>query len=284
MASLRVQRHASIDAFEDVALPYLLEREAEHNLFIAICGQIKQGRYRDFYVASAEREGKIVGAAFRTPPFNLVLSHAEDREVVDAIATDVREVFEELPAVAARKDLAHAFAERWSAITGVGHRVGLEQRIYEADAINAPVDVPGELREATIADRDLLIDWIHGFNEDAFPEGHAERLHDPATLVDWRLGANGSPMYLWCTDRPVSMAGLSGGTPDGARVNAVYTPPELRRRGFASAVTAAVSKRALEDKRFCFLYTDLANPTSNSIYQKIGYRPVCDVDEIRFGD
>jgi predicted GNAT family acetyltransferase len=81
------------------------------------------------------------------------------------------------------------------------------------------------------------------------------------------------------------MAAHTGPTPNGVRVGAVYTPPELRGRGYASACTAAVTQRLLADgRRFCFLFTDLSNPTSNSIYQKIGYRPVCDVDQYRFSN
>jgi predicted GNAT family acetyltransferase len=75
------------------------------------------------------------------------------------------------------------------------------------------------------------------------------------------------------------MAGFGGRTPNGTRIGPVYTPPELRGRGYGSALTAAVTERLLgSGLRFCFLYTDLANPTSNSIYQRIGYRPVSDVD------
>jgi predicted GNAT family acetyltransferase len=76
------------------------------------------------------------------------------------------------------------------------------------------------------------------------------------------------------------MAGLSGKTRHGIRVNLVYTPPNLRKKGYATACVAALTQRMLDsDKQFCCLYTDLANPTSNSIYQKIGYQPICDVQD-----
>ena len=88
---------------------------------------------------------------------------------------------------------------------------------------------------------------------------------------------------LWEHDgRVVSLAGHAGETPNGARVGPVYTPPELRGRGYASALTAALTEQLLERLRFCFLFTDLANPTSNSIYQRIGYRPVTDITLWRF--
>jgi predicted GNAT family acetyltransferase len=79
------------------------------------------------------------------------------------------------------------------------------------------------------------------------------------------------------------MVGSTGPTPNGIRIGPVYTPPELRGRGYASACTAAVSQLLLDEgRKFCFLYTDLANPTSNKIYQDIGYTAVCDADVIRF--
>jgi hypothetical protein len=91
-------------------------------------------------------------------------------------------------------------------------------------------------------------------------------------------------MYVWVNGgKPVSMVCHTGPTPHGIRVSFVYTPPEQRRKGYASACTAALSRRLLDaGYQFCFLFTDLGNPTSNHIYQDIGYRPVCDVDEYRF--
>ena len=82
---------------------------------------------------------------------------------------------------------------------------------------------------------------------------------------------------------PVSMAGYAGPTPNGIRIGAVYTPPEQRKKGYASAVTGGLSQHMLDlGYRFCFLFTDLLNPTSNHIYQQIGYKPVCDVDRYVF--
>jgi hypothetical protein len=97
------------------------------------------------------------------------------------------------------------------------------------------------------------------------------------------LGGPDSGVALWIDEEPVSFAGYGGRTPNGIRVGPVYTPPELRRRGYASALTADLTKMLLDGGRtFCFLFTDLANPTSNSIYQRIGYEPVSDADQWRF--
>ena len=91
-------------------------------------------------------------------------------------------------------------------------------------------------------------------------------------------------VFLWEDDgAPVSMAGYSGPTPNGIRVVAVYTPPHLRGRGYATTCVAALSQRLLEGgRKLVFLFTDLANPTSNHIYQEIGYEPACDISEYVF--
>ena len=81
----------------------------------------------------------------------------------------------------------------------------------------------------------------------------------------------------------MSLAGFAGPTPNGIRIGPVYTPPELRGHGHGTAVTAGVSQLLLDrGHKFCFLYTDLANSTSNAIYMRIGYEPVCDSRELAF--
>jgi predicted GNAT family acetyltransferase len=92
-------------------------------------------------------------------------------------------------------------------------------------------------------------------------------------------------LYFWDDGRPVAMCASPGGAPSGARISLVYTPPDLRRRGYATAAVSALTRRLLfGGSRYCCLYTDLANPTSNNVYRRIGYRPVCDIDEYSFAE
>jgi hypothetical protein len=279
MASgLTLRRFENVEDFEARALPFLVEREAENNLFLGICANIRAGRYSDPYLCVVEQGDDVVGAAFRTPPHQLGLSHIVDAEALGAIAEDVRAAFETLPGVVGRTDDARAFAQAWSEITGQRFTVGMNQRIYETEQAHAPEGVNGEFRDATPAERDLLVDWVRAFHDEA-----GGILTSAEEAVDFRLGEEYGGLVIWWDGSPVSMAGYGGPTPNGARVGPVYTPRELRGRGYASACTAALTKRLLDSgRRFVFLYTDLANPTSNSIYQKIGYRPVCDVDQYRF--
>jgi predicted GNAT family acetyltransferase len=177
--------------------------------------------------------------------------------------------------------ISRAFAEQWQALTGVPFSIGFRERAYRLDAVITVTSVPGAMRRAAESDRDLLARWTVAFSAEAGTE--------PVDGPEWadRILATDPALrgvYLWEDGGVVvSLAGYSGPTAHGMRIGPVYTPPEWRGRGYASAVTAALSQMLLDGGRqFCFLFTDLANPTSNKIYQQIGYCPVCDVDVYRF--
>ncbi len=280
MDGLRLTRHDDIDDFEAHALDFLSAREAEHNLFLGICSQIRAGHYADPYLVSVVDGERIVAAAFRTPPFPLGLSQIDASGAVDLIAEHAHESFGTLPGFHGPRVEAGIFAELWSQLSGQRAELKMEQRIYEATQVRAPENVPGTFRAADENDRTTLIGFLEGFTADT----GAPAMSTGNDWVDLRLVQDSrAGVWLWeDVDRIVSMAGYSGLTPNGIRVNAVYTPPELRGRGYASACVAALTKKLLERRRYCFLYTDLSNPTSNSIYQRIGYRPISDIDEYRF--
>jgi predicted GNAT family acetyltransferase len=151
------------------------------------------------------------------------------------------------------------------------------QRAYRLDRVQPP-DVAGRLRACAEQDRDLVEAWTQGFVTDLGIHG-AEQM---APLARHAFDTGG--FHLWEHEgAPRAMAALVGETPRGARIGFVYTPPELRRRGYGAACTAAVSQHTLDaGKAFCCLNADLGNPAANSIYQRIGYRPVGDLREILF--
>ncbi|HEV2147672.1 MAG TPA: GNAT family N-acetyltransferase, partial [Longimicrobiaceae bacterium] len=176
--------------------------------------------------------------------------------------------------------LAEGFAERWSLATGAPARVAMRQRIYALTEVQPVPEAPGELRRAGTADEDRVADWIAAFDAEALGEADEERARGVARH---RIAAG--EVFLWEEGgEPRTMAASARPTRHGVAVNAVYTPPEWRGRGYATACVAALSAHLLaEGRRFCVLYTDLANPTSNSIYTRIGYRPVGDSTLFRFG-
>jgi len=267
----RLETFDSVHAFERVAGAFLAAHEAEHNLMLGLVGAIRAGRYPEAYLSVARRGDEIAFAALRTPPHDLALSRVTGPETLDLLVRDLAGVA--LPGVLAARPDAAAFAERWARAVGATVEPGMRQRIYVIDRLE-PRSLPeGRPRVATAADRDRVVEWLGTFDAST-AEAAAERLLS---------GGGDQTVLLWETDRPVSMAASGGPTPHGIRISAVYTPPEHRRRGYASAVTASLTQRMFDaGRRFCFLYTDLANPTSNRLYQRLGYRPVVDVDRLRF--
>ncbi|MBC8478145.1 GNAT family N-acetyltransferase [bacterium] len=128
----------------------------------------------------------------------------------------------------------------------------------------------GLLRPALPGDLELARRWNDQFFQDV---GTTERAPG---LVERLI--SGNHLFIWEDGEPKSLVAGVGRTPHGIRISFVFTPPELRRQGYATTCVAELSRRYLaEGLQFCFLYTDMANPTSNSIYQNIGYRQVCDV-------
>lgn len=271
-------------AFKARTEPFLMEHEACHNLLLGLSAALIHNpeRFeRDPYLATVEREGEVVAAALMTPPNNLVLSRVEDQGALSLIAADLRKRYGRLPGLLAPTEVAGRFAETWQRVSGQRCCMVRAERIYQIEEVTPAHGAPGALRRATEADRPLLVGWLAAFHEEAV--GAPDATAAAERSLNARLHSDTGGLYLWEDGRPVSLAGYGGPTPNGVRVGPVYTPPEHRGRGYASACVAALSSLLLEGgRRYCFLFTDLGNPTSNHIYQQVGYRPVCDVDEYEF--
>jgi predicted GNAT family acetyltransferase len=281
---VRVERHADIEAFLVRAGAFLGEREAEHNLILGLSSTLVRDPHAygsEPYLATAEEDGRVVAAALRTPPHNLVLSESDDDRAWAAFAADHVEVDPSLGGAMVPMAGVTPFVEAWQALTGARARRSRSQRIYRAERVTSSRAAPGEMRAFASTDRDLVLDWLDAFFEGEFGESERPR----GRTLDNRVSDPAGGFVLWEDGgTPVSLVGFGGQTPNGIRIGPVYTPPPLRRRGYATALTAALTRMLLTRHRFCFLFTDLANPTSNSIYMRIGYVPVADVEEWRFGE
>jgi predicted GNAT family acetyltransferase len=283
-AAVRVERLPDARAFLDAAGVFLERREAEHNLLFGIAANLVVDPGRSMTAppqfAVVRRTDEVVAAAVMTPPFNLVLSLTDDPGAMPALADALRRGRVHVPGVTAPPDMAKAFAGAWLGAHQTAIR-SMAERIYRLESVIPVTGVPGTLRIADPSDRDLLVAWFHAFLLEAL-EGSRE--NEARDLVDAALRTGTRTYYLWEHEgRTVSMAGVTGPTPHGIRVGPVYTPPADRGHGFASAVTAAASQVQLDQgRRFVFLFTDLSNPTSNKIYQAIGYEPVIDIDQWSF--
>jgi uncharacterized protein len=262
-----------------------LERqEAANGLMLGLALRLVREPYafgsRPAYYATVQSGAGVRLAALMTPPYKLQIMAEEDadREELELVADALLRGGWPVPGVMSRQTEGEAFAAVWRDKTGTGYRIGMQQRIYWLRQVEPPDYPPGEFRPAKMEELELAQQWARGFYDDCFGDGHYERT--VATAED--KIKNGS-LFFWVDGVPRSMAGRSRPTPHGEAIGFVYTPPSERRKGYASAVVARLSQRILDDGRaFCTLYTDLSNPTSNSIYQKIGYRPVADVVDLEF--
>lgn len=264
---MELVRPASLADFIDLASPFLLEHEAEHGLMLGVAMSADRSAPPLYCGVVADNDG-VVAAALRTNT-RLIVSREGTNGAMKLIAAD--SVHPECNAVLGPVDSVAAFVDsselRWNR--------GMAQGIYEnRNVTDAPI-VQGRFRQAEPSDSDLLAHWSQRLHREALAEDVS--LKTTTARIAAHIG-RGS-MHVWEVDGlPVSMAAAVAPTPHGIRLNNVYTPPEERRRGYASALVAALTRLLLDRGcQFVFLHTDLANPTSNAIYQRLGYVLVADL-------
>jgi uncharacterized protein len=277
---VEVVKAADAAEFLERAAP-LLADEARYNLILGLAGTLRDSPavYPEHELWLVEDGDDVVGAALRTPPYNLVLGHGTDA----ALQALARKLAGGIPGAVGAVPEIDDFVAACVREHGVTAEPRVRQGIYALDAVVTPAVPPGSPRAATPADRELLVRWWGEFGVEAL--GALEQDEEQnGRNVDHRLATPGNGIALWEDGgEPVSAVGYGSPTPTGVRIGPVYTPPEHRGRGYASALTADVSAEQLASGRsFCFLYTDLANPISNKIYVAIGYRRVCDSVQYAF--
>jgi predicted GNAT family acetyltransferase len=282
---IRVRRSPDARSFLADAGPFLTEREAEHNLLLGIGSSLLRDPspfgQGPAYLAIVEDDDRVIAAALRTPPHNVVLSETDDPVAIDRLVFDAHDAMASLPGVIGPSLAASAFARGWCELTGGAATRRMANRIYRASSATPPAGVPGTMRSYREDDRDLTIRWLDAFVREALPD---EAMDDPSEdLLRRRLADPDGDVRLWDVDgAPVSLASFGQRTPNGIRVGPVYTPPGLRGNGYASGLVGQMTAELLALHRFCFLFTDLTNPTANDIYQRIGYEPVSDVEHYAF--
>jgi predicted GNAT family acetyltransferase len=274
--------HDDVQSFLEAAGPVLLRDEARHNLIYGICATLVEtpDAYPDFHLWTVELQVEPVLAMVMTPPYNIAISQPAEPEGVSFAARALKDQGIELPGVTGALPEADAFADEWELLSSVKRRLRMAQGVYAVDSVRPARAVEGRMRLAGAGDRDLLVKWFDAFFVESVPADARHQKGEAA--VDRRLASSGG-FALWEDGEVVSMSGFGGETPHGIRIGPVYTPPQLRRRGYASALVAQLSGQLLDEGReYCFLYTDLANPTSNRIYTDVGYELVCESADYAF--
>ncbi|MGQ9925815.1 MAG: GNAT family N-acetyltransferase [Chloroflexaceae bacterium] len=281
---MRIVQHLDIESFVERATPLLLAHEAHNHLILGLCAELTHNPEtfgpETPLLITVEDGGVVVFVALQTPPNKLVLSHTRHTGAIEALGEELSRSERTLPGVLGPRSVAEPFGRYWAARRGGRVEQGMPQRIYQLTSVRPPPPPPGHMRLATEDDRPLLECWFSAFRAEVYPG--AAPGDNQRTVTRW-LTLPDRQLYLWEVDAPVAMAGAAGPTPHGVRISAVYTLPAHRRRGYASALVAAISQSQLNaGKRCCFLYADLNNPTSNHVYQAIGFEPVIDSVALRF--
>jgi RimJ/RimL family protein N-acetyltransferase len=273
-----------LDAYLAAAGSFLRAHAAENTILLTAAESLRARGPAAFGAAPplfgwwAGPDGAAGAAFLHTPPYPVVLT-AMTPSAAAALAAELADRAHETPGVNATAGPGAAFAAAWQQRTGQASSVGMRMRLYRLGTLLPPEPPPpGGPRTASAADRDLLLAWLDAFHEEAGPAGPRES----ERAVDDRLGFGG--LTIWeHAGQPVSLAGRTRPAAGQVRIGPVYTPPELRGRGFGAGATASATRAALDGGADgVVLFTDLANPTSNTLYQRLGFRPVADWAVLRF--
>lgn len=280
---MQITTHIDAQAFLNHTQAALESNEAANGLMLGICARLALYPERITTppcLKTIDDEHGLVLAAIQTPPYNLVVyGHRGDLdEGARALAADlVREEWQ-IPGVLGPSEMARLVAARLGEATGRGYRLERREQVYELRQVQTPVPTHGQLRVATESDAPLVSRWWYEFHLDIFGQADAE---DTGRAAKQRI-ADGD-VYVWDVGEPVSLAAKTRPTTKGISVGPVYTPPERRQRGYATACVSELSRLLLTAGReFCALFVDVANPVAARVYQRIGYRPLCDYDEYTF--
>ncbi len=243
-----------------------------------------------WFAIVTEHGGEVVGAAMRTATFAphpvYVLPMPDPAAISLAESVLAREP---VTAVNGARRASEAFAATVASRTGGRVAVGVHTRLFELGELVDPRPVLGRIRNATVAEAPLALDWFHRFHRDADVQAGRPPTRgargDHMTVADMEELIRGGHLWFWVdpADQPVHLTASRPPAFGVARIGPVYTPIEHRGRGFASATVAEVSRRLRADGARVTLFTDQANPTSNKIYEAIGFRPIVDMVELVIG-
>jgi predicted GNAT family acetyltransferase len=276
------RRVSTPSEFRSLVEPLVGADEARHTVMLGVLDAIERTpqRYPQFVLWVVEQDGRTQAAALRTPPYHAVVAQPLSAEALDELARVMHEESPDLPGVNGLRPQVDDFGAAWACLSGGSAVERMRLILHRLERLEEVPVPPGLMRAAAPGDRPLLIEWMRAFAVETGVQGGADELEKG---IDGRLG---EPLGLmvWEDDGAVvSIAGSVASSPGCGRVGPVYTPPELRGRGYATAlVRELTAARLAAGARTMVLYTDVANPTSNAIYRRIGYEPLCEAVELDF--
>lgn len=275
---MQVVRDSNAETFLSEAKSLLYADEATNSLLLGLAEMVcnkGESEQTEAVLLRVVHEGQTLTAALQTPPMNLVISESENRPL-KVLAQYLKSNQLKFPGVVGPASSSEMFAKMWSRECNCQFELGMGQMIYRINEVEIPQQTEGSLRLAKLNEISLIASWLVEFGNEALPPNERKSFEERLPHAEWVIQNQNA--YVWEVGGvPVAMAHVGRPTKNGISVSAVYTPPINRKKGYASALVAHLSQRMLDSgKEFCVLYTDLANPTSNKIYQKIGYRAVAE--------
>ena len=271
-----VRCHHDPREFFELVEPFLLRGEVENALPLGIARSFVQSATHDGLMFSVESGADVVAVAVKSPKRNLVITRAPE-PAMRALASYLFAYALPVPGVNGPLETARDFSRAWRALTGAKPTERMALRLFQLTKMNALPSASGTFRLAQPGDQELVESWLHSFIDEATNDRH-ENIRERVCQM---IGSTN--VGLWEAEAPGSMAAITRRSDRGAHIAWVYTPKAQRRHGYATACVAELCRRELAAGRsFCTLYTDLANPTSNAIYQKIGFEPVCEAVDVVF--
>lgn len=276
MTGMSIAVHTSDDPTEvlDVGGTFLASDPVHHNLILTLLQTRVEHPEAGRYWMAVEDQG-VIGVVFQSPLDHAATLTPMSRDAVRSVVNVIADAGVGLPGVSGEAATVARFAGAWSERTRVPARPTLGQRLYELAAV-VDQSASGALRRGRAEDLGFLVESFVAFVTEI-----GEPTEGSESVVARRLAAG--QFWVWDDTATVSMCGLTAPAEGVVRVGPVYTPPELRGRGYASALVAAVSADVRAAGHRCILYTDLQNPTSNSIYRRIGYQAVAEGLAYEFG-
>lgn len=274
---MNFRRYENVEKFASRVTPFLEKNEDKFSLFLGVLERIKAGDYKNPYMATIEEKGELLAIFQMTPPhpFNIIFVDEDQLTTcTDLCITELINHSIPVESIISVKEWAVLFAQKWQEKTGGKYSLLMDQGLYRLDQVEESLEMsPGTWRYATAKDALLIEKWYSQFEQDAGLASTApvEIRKRVKTMLD------GKEVFLWEDQgEVVSMMKKSRPTAHGVTVGLVFTPAEKRRKGYGRTMVAAVSKELLREFEFCVLYTDMLNPTSNKIYQEVGYQKLID--------
>jgi len=279
---MQVSQLINASEFLDIAGGMLYANETENNLILGVAERLvrdPEAYQNPFFAVVSSDEGVLLLAVLMTPPHNLILAGDKGFQAgVSALVNHLKEHPQNIPGVIGPAHIARCFARKWQNVMKQTSQLHMRQKVYELSAVHLPPMPSGHFRSAGTGDFSQVTEWLHAFEREALGKPRDSDPERSKTLI------NKGNIFVWEYDEMiVSMAMKTRPIAHSITISGVYTPSEHRQQGYATALVARLSQHLLDSGyQFVNLFTDLGKPTSNSIYRKIGYHPVCDFRKYDF--